>query len=100
MFNLFKSQPVVDPNLPMIIPQPAVIEPKEEIIDLGTPLEACLMITCKGCTKLVKEDCSVYARPHKLMWHRQGHHCPFNPEAVETKKSKQLNPIKASKRGR
>ena len=99
MFNLFKSKPAITSNLPMVIPQPIpVVEPKEDIIDLGTPIGACLMITCKGCSKLVSDDCSVYASPASLLWHRQDKHCPFNPPVVETKKKKVLNPIKASKR--
>ena len=75
-----------------------VAENMAEIIDPGMPLGACLMLTCKGCNKLVSDDCSVYANPAKLMWHRQDKHCPFNPPVVETKKKKVLNPIKASKR--
>ena len=73
---------------------------EEEIIDPGMPLGACLFLTCKGCNKIGDVGCMAYRDINKLLWHRQGHHCPHNPPAAESKKQQFINPIKASKRGK
>jgi hypothetical protein len=73
-------------------------ETVEEIINPGMPLGACLLLTCKGCTKAGEVGCTVYRNIFKLSWHRQGLFCPFNAPTVESKKAK-INPLKASKRG-
>ena len=73
---------------------------EEEIIDLGMPLGALLMLTCKGCNKIGDIGCIAYRDITALSWHRQNKHCPMNPPVVENKKKPILNPLKASKRNR
>jgi len=53
---------------------------------------------CEGCLKLVDNKCSIWAHPE--IWLRRGG-CPSKTNKIleYDNKSKQLNPIKKSKRG-
>jgi hypothetical protein len=73
-------------------------QPTEEIINLGVPFDAHLMLTCKGCDKTGEAGCTVYRSPRALLWHRTSQYCPFNAPKVAAKVQK-INPLKASKRG-
>jgi hypothetical protein len=97
MFNPFKGKAFDEELLEAAQANP-VVDDNDIIIPLGTPIGACLMLTCKGCNKINDDGCSAYKDVLALMWHRHDKPCPMNPPEAESKKKAKINPLKASKR--
>lgn len=96
MFHFIRKAEPVEEDAGTTHPA-SLAEVEEEIFDLGKPL-TCLMIRCRGCSKIDPvEGCTAYEDPSKLIWFRQDHFCPHNPPYVAPKKKKKRNPLKASK---
>ena len=60
---------------------------------------------CHGCQKSPEwiatgYVCPIWANKTKTIAYRHGVACPFNPEKVEAKAGKKINPLKAAKRAR
>lgn len=74
---------------------------EEVIFDLGKPI-TCLMLTCKGCSKINPIDgCGAYEDPSVLLWHRLDQWCPLNSvdsPFITASKKRKTNPLKASKK--